>query len=270
MARRRRGIQSKVRLRPLTRSEQRILREKLRDLKLPARLHRRYQIVAAAHEGATGPVRAQRFGWYVTTAYHWVARFNTSGFAAFERPSNPRGRIPIVTAEQLRELMDVALSSPRERGLPFSVWSVPKLAAYCRAHDLIPPFCDEWVRRLLRGAGMRAQRIRTWTTSRDPAVARKREPAAGSTPGVRRARRRSASTNGGPWNSSPSAGPPGPPEAGRGACGPPTADSKASGTSAVSTTCTATASAGCSGGASTFPMSSRHSAACGAVTRGGG
>jgi len=47
-----------------------------------------------------------------------------------------------VTAEQLRELMDVALSSPRERGLPFSVWSVPKLAAYCRKHDLIPPFCD--------------------------------------------------------------------------------------------------------------------------------
>jgi len=189
MARRRRGIQSKVRLRPLTRSEQRILREKLRDLKLPARLHRRYQIVAAAHEVASVPVVAQRVGCDVTTAYHWVARFNTSGFAAFERPSNPRGRIPIVTAEQLRELMDVALSSPRERGLPFSVWSVPKLAAYCRAHDLIPPFCDEWVRRLLRGAGMRAQRIRTWKTSRDPAFDRKKKPSAGSTPGVRRARR---------------------------------------------------------------------------------
>src|SRR5262245_29895810 len=70
--------------------------------------------------------------------------------------------------------MDVALSSPRERGLPFSVWSVPKLAAYCRAHDLIPPFCDEWVRRLLRGAGMRAQRIRTWKTSHDPAFDREK------------------------------------------------------------------------------------------------
>jgi hypothetical protein len=108
MARRRRGIQPKVRLRPLTRSEQRVLREKLRDLRLPARLHRRYQIVAAARETASVPAVAQRVGCDVTTAYDWVARFNASGFTTFERPSNPRGRIPIVTAEQLRELMDVA------------------------------------------------------------------------------------------------------------------------------------------------------------------
>src|SRR5215813_13840560 len=39
---------------------------------------------------------------------------------------------------------------------------------------VLPPFCDEWVRRLLRGAGMRAQRIRTWKTSHDPAFDRKK------------------------------------------------------------------------------------------------
>ena len=81
MARRRRDIQPKVRLRPLTRSEQRILRAKLRDLKLPVRLHRRYQIVAAACEAASVPAVAQRVGCDVTTAYHWVARFNLTGFA---------------------------------------------------------------------------------------------------------------------------------------------------------------------------------------------
>ena len=61
MARRRRGIQSRVRLRPLTRAEQRVLRGKLRDLKLPARLHRRYQIVAA-RAVASVPAVAQRVG----------------------------------------------------------------------------------------------------------------------------------------------------------------------------------------------------------------
>src|SRR5262249_17344300 len=78
----------------------------------------------------------------------------------------------LVNAAQLRELMDVALSSLGERALPFSVWSVPNLAAYCREHDLIPRFCNQWVRRLLRGAVMRAQRIRTWKTSHDPAFER--------------------------------------------------------------------------------------------------
>jgi hypothetical protein len=36
-------------------------------------------------------------------------------------------------------LVDVALSSPSERGLPFSVWSVSKLAEYCRRRNLPPP-----------------------------------------------------------------------------------------------------------------------------------
>ena len=67
--------------------------------------------------------------------------------------------------------------------------NIARMAAYCREHDLIPPFCDEWVRRLLRGAGMRAQRIRTWKTSHDPAFDRKKKPSAGSTPRARRARR---------------------------------------------------------------------------------
>lgn len=183
----RRGAE-RVRLRQLTRREQRVLGRKLRELRLPARLHRRYQIVRAAQRAPSVPAAARQVGCDITTAYHWVARFNVSGFTTFERPTNPRGRIPLITSEQLRELMDVALSSPRERGLPFSIWTVPKLAAYCRERDLIPPYCDEWVRRLLRGAGMRAQRIRTWKTSSDPAFDRKKKRSAGSTRTGRRGR----------------------------------------------------------------------------------
>ena len=72
------------------------------------------------------------------------------------------------------ELVDVALSSPTERGLPFSNWSVPKLAEYCRAKGLLPAVTDEWVRRLLRREGLSAQRIRTWKSSKDPHVDRKK------------------------------------------------------------------------------------------------
>jgi len=51
---------------------------------------------------------------------------------------------------------------------------VAKLAAYCRAHHLIPKVTDEWVRRLLRRNGLTAQRVRTWTSS-DPAFDRKKK-----------------------------------------------------------------------------------------------
>lgn len=163
-----------VRLRPLTAGERRLLRSKLRDLSLAARIHQRYRLIDEVRRGRPVLEAADRVGCHFTVAYARVRRFNESGFATFERVPNPQGRPPILKAEQLRNLVDVALSSPAERGLPFSTWSVPKLAAYCRERKLLPPVTDEWVRRLLRREGLTAQRIRTWKTSTDPAFDRKK------------------------------------------------------------------------------------------------
>lgn len=178
-----------IRLRVLTKAERRVLRAKLRDLSLAARVHQRYRVIDEVHRGRSLREAADRVGCHVTMAYDWVHRFNRSGFTTFERVPNPRGRPPILRAEQLRELIDVALSSPLERGLPFSAWTVPKLAEYCRRRGLLPPVTDEWVRRLLRREGLTAQRIRTWKTSRDPAFDRKKNASAGSTATAPRGRR---------------------------------------------------------------------------------
>lgn len=176
----------KVRLRRLTASEQQHLRAKLRDLSLSARIHRRYRIIDEVRRGRAVVEAAERVGCHFTAAYNWVHRFNESGFATFERVPNPRGRPPILRAAQLRELVEVALSSPAERGLPFSAWSVPKLAEYCRQQKILPPVTDEWVRRLLRREGLSAQRIRTWKTSQDPDFDRKKNASGSSTASARR------------------------------------------------------------------------------------
>lgn len=178
-----------VRLRALTRTEHRLLRTKVRDLSLAARIHQRYRLIDGVRRGRTIVEAADRVGMHFTAAYGWVHRFNATGFASFEQVANPKGRPPILKATQLRELVDVALSSPAERGLPFSNWSVPKLAEYCRNRRLLPPVTDEWVRRLLRREGLTAQRIRTWKTSSDPDFDRKKNASGGSIGGARRARR---------------------------------------------------------------------------------
>jgi transposase len=178
-----------VRLRPLSGAESRRLQDKLRDLSLSARVHQRYRIVSEVLKGHSVAETADRVGCHFTVAYDWVRRFNKSGFRTFEQVPNPRGRPPILRSEQLRELVEVALSSPAERGLPFSSWSVPKLSEYCRAKGLLPPVTDEWVRRLLRREGLTAQRIRTWKTSRDPDFDRKENASAASTGAARRDRR---------------------------------------------------------------------------------
>ena len=161
-------------LRPLKPSEKQVLAAKVRDLSLAARVHQRYRIVEQVQRGYSLAATADRVGCHFTVAYDWIHRFNQSGFTTFEKVANPKGRPPILRAEQLRELVEVALSNPQERGLPFSNWSVPKLAEYCRAQRLLPAVTDEWVRRLLRREGLTAQRIRTWKTSSDPHFDRKK------------------------------------------------------------------------------------------------
>jgi transposase len=158
-----------LKLRPLARTEHRVLRSKLRDLTLSVRVHQRYRVVDQVQRGFSLLEAAERVGCHFTVAYDWAHRFNKSGFATFEQVPNSKGRPSILRAAQLRKLVEVALSSPAERGLPFSVWSVHKLAEYCRRRKLLPPVTDEWVRRLLRREGFTAARVRTSKTSNDPA-----------------------------------------------------------------------------------------------------
>jgi transposase len=174
-----------ISLRPFKAREKQVLTAKLRDLSLAARIHQRYRIVHQVLGGYSLAETADRVGCHVTVVYDWVHRFNESGFATFEQVANPKGRPPILRAEQLRELVEVALSSPQERGLPFSNWSVPKLAEYCRAKHLLPAVTDEWIRRLLRREGLTAQRIRTWQTSTDPHFDRKRNSSESSAAAAR-------------------------------------------------------------------------------------
>ncbi len=51
-----------VRLRPLTRSERRVLKDKLRDLSLPARIHQRYRVIAEVAAGRRVAEAAERAG----------------------------------------------------------------------------------------------------------------------------------------------------------------------------------------------------------------
>lgn len=193
-------MRQELRLRVLRAGERRVLRAKLRTRSLSVRLHQRYRIIREIGQGRSAAEVAERVPCALATVYHWVRRFNASGFTTFERPTNPKGREPIVRAGQLRALVDVALSSPLERGLPFATWSVASLTAYCQARGLLPAITDEWVRRLLRREGLTPQRMRTWKTSHDPAFERKKTAFAASMGAAHRGRRSSASMSGGHWN----------------------------------------------------------------------
>lgn len=157
-----------IELRTLSSEEHATLQAKLANKSLPAYLYQRYRIIAELTAGRRTAEVAGRAGCSPAAVYHWAHAFDQSGFVSFERPNNPRGPIPIVDGDQVLSLIKVALSRPEELGLPFSHWSVKKLTAYCREHDLLPPITDEWVRRLLRREGVSFQHTKTWKESPDP------------------------------------------------------------------------------------------------------
>lgn len=175
-----------LQLRSLTAEERVQLDAKIREKTLPARLHERYRIVLEASLGHVASGIAQRVGCSPGKVWRWIHRFNASGFATFEAVHNPYGRPAIVSGEQIRALIRVALSRPEDLGLPFTHWSVAKLKAYCLAQGLLPPITDEWVRRLLRREGVSFQHTKSWKQSPDPDFEAKKTASSISMPRRRR------------------------------------------------------------------------------------
>ncbi|QUH01842.1 IS630 family transposase [Saccharopolyspora erythraea] len=102
-----------------------------------------------------------------------IHNFNTDGFDSLY-PKYKGGRPPTFTLPQRREIKKVAKSKPAEHGLPFSTWSLTKLADFLVAEGVVEDISHEGLRAILRAEGVSFQRIKTWKTSRDPDYAVKK------------------------------------------------------------------------------------------------
>ncbi|MFI0467226.1 IS630 family transposase [Saccharopolyspora sp. 5N102] len=102
-----------------------------------------------------------------------IHNFNTDGFDSLY-PKYKGGRPPTFTLPQRREIKKIAKSKPAEHGLPFSTWSLTKLADFLVAEGVVEDISHEGLRAILRAEGVSFQRIKTWKTSRDPEYAVKK------------------------------------------------------------------------------------------------
>lgn len=72
------------------------------------------------------------------------------------------------------EIKKIAKSRPAEHGLPFSRWSLAKLADFLVAEGVVEDISHEGLRELLRAENVSFQAIKTWKGSRDPDYATKK------------------------------------------------------------------------------------------------
>ena len=93
--------------------------------------------------------------------------FNDDGFESLY-PKYAGGRPPTFTLPQRREIKKIALSRPTDHELPFSTWSLTKLADFLVAEGVVDDISHEGLRALLREEGVSFQAIKTFKVSNDP------------------------------------------------------------------------------------------------------
>ena len=96
-----------------------------------------------------------------------IHNFNEDGFDSLA-PKYAGGRPPTFTLPQRREIKKIALSRPMDHDLPFSTWSLSKLAEFLVAEGVVDDISHEGLRVLLREEGVSFQALKTFKVSNDP------------------------------------------------------------------------------------------------------
>ncbi len=102
-----------------------------------------------------------------------IRNFNADGFGSLY-PKYKGGRPPKFTLARRREIKKIAKGRPVDYDLPFSAWSLSKLADFTVAEGVVDDISHEGLRVLLRDEGVTFQRLKTWKSSKDSRYAERK------------------------------------------------------------------------------------------------
>ena len=157
----------RVRVREITNEEgQRLLRIVRRSSGSVVTWRRAQMVLLSAQAMDVAPIAKVAFTSEdrVRAVLH---NFNDDGFESLY-PKYAGGRPPTFTLPQRREIKKIALSRPTDHDLPFSTWSLAKLADFLVAEGVVDDISHEGLRALLREEGVSFQAIKTFKVSNDP------------------------------------------------------------------------------------------------------
>ncbi len=157
----------RVRVREITNEEgQRLLRIVRRDSGSVVRW-RRAQMVLLSAQGMDVAAIAKVEFTSPDRVREVLHNFNDDGFASLDA-RYAGGRPPKFSLPQRQQIKKIALSRPVDHDLPFSTWSLSKLAEFLVAEGVVDDISHEGLRSVLREEGVSFQRLKTWKVSNDP------------------------------------------------------------------------------------------------------
>jgi transposase len=182
-------MQTPLSVRPLTADERASLETGLRSAS--AFTVRRCQILLASAEGQSTTTIAHDLRCTDQTVRNAIHAFHQRGLAVLQPlSSRPHTIATIFDAGACEALRALLHQSPRTFDKPTSRWTLQLAAEVSCAQGLTPRLVsDEAIRVALRRLGVSWKRAKHWITSPDPAYARKKNGATGSSSGPTPSRR---------------------------------------------------------------------------------
>jgi transposase len=157
-----------VRARRLTDQEGQRLQQIVRRGKHGSIRVRRALIIMASASGTPVPAIARLVAADEDTVRDVVHAFNEKGLAALD-PQWAGGRPRLISEDDVEFIVAAATTRPETLGLPFTHWSLRKLAAYLAGNRArMVRIGRERLRQILHKHGISFQRTRTWKESADP------------------------------------------------------------------------------------------------------
>ena len=117
----------------------------------PAMRHRA-RVVLLSREGYCVPEIGQITGSHPANLRKWIHRFNDDGCAGL-RPLKSGGARRRFSSGQRSEIVGLARTDPRSLGLPFSRWTLHRLASQATERGIVERISHESVRQILAEAG---------------------------------------------------------------------------------------------------------------------
>jgi transposase len=154
-----------VRARRLTDQEGQRLQQIVRRGKHGSIRVRRAMIIMASSSGTPAPAIARLVAADEDTVRDVIHLFNQKGLAALD-PHWAGGRPRLISDEAVQVIVTTAITRPEKLGLPFTHWSLRKLAVHLASQGT--RIGRERLRQFLCERGISFQRTRTWKESADP------------------------------------------------------------------------------------------------------
>ena len=129
---------------------------------------KRAQVILASAQKMKVPEISNSFGFSSDYVSYVVHGFNEIGFEVLESKYKNCGSSPKFNNEQRETVVDIALTKPKDLGLPFTEWSLPKLKDYIIGNTDLDYISHETIRRILQDNGIKYRRTKTWKESNDP------------------------------------------------------------------------------------------------------